>query len=278
VLTEAMTENGILGAANLLGLSLRGLPTDDAGIIPEAFDAACAKGGVAALVWVPTFGNPTNHLADRARREAIADVAARHKVPVIEDEVYKPLLEQAQPSICELLPDLGFLCTSLTKSVMTGLRVGYLVAPHSFALRVASLLRATTWSAPPLVAEIAARWLADGTAEQLIRVQRREATQRHKLVMDVLGAHVQRAHPLALSAWLRVPEGWSENALLRVLRDRNVLVTASTPFVVDRVLAQSGIRVSTAGRVSQQALASALQTMRETLQQLPSLHAVEPLL
>jgi DNA-binding transcriptional MocR family regulator len=278
VLTENMTENGILGAANILGLTLRGLPTDDEGIVPEAFEAACAKGGIAALVWVPTFGNPSNHLAGARRREAIAAVAARHRIPVIEDEVYKPLTDVSLPSITQLLPELGFFCTSLTKCVMTGLRVGYLVAPHSFALRVASLLRATTWSAPPLMGEIAAQWLADGTASHLVEVQRREVRQRHQLLMSALGEYVHRAHPLSLSTWLRIPEGWTEASLVRVLRERKVLVTPSTPFVVDRALAEPGIRICVAGRVSQQALAGALQIMRETFMQLPSLHGEEQLL
>jgi DNA-binding transcriptional MocR family regulator len=278
VLTEAMTENGIIGAANVLGLNLRGLPTDEEGIVPDAFEAACAKGGVTALVWVPTFGNPTNHLAGRKRRERIAQIAQRHKVAVIEDEVYKPLLTERLPAITELLPELGFFCTSLTKSVMTGLRIGYLVAPHSFALRVAGLLRASTWSAPALVGEIAAQWLIDGTADRLIAVQQREAKQRYRMLVDAMGEHVERAHPLALSAWLRVPQGWNEAALLRVLTERKILVTPSAPFVVDRTLAQPGLRICTTGRVSPQGLASALQTMRDTFQQLPSLHSAEQLL
>jgi DNA-binding transcriptional MocR family regulator len=278
VLTESMTENGILGAANLLGFNLRGLPTDDEGIVPEALEAACAKGGVTALVWVPTFGNPMNHLAGRKRRERIAEIAQRHRVAVIEDEVFKPLLTERLPAITELLPELGFFCTSLTKSVTTGLRVGYLVTPHSFALRVAGLLRASTWSAPALLGEIAAQWLVDGTAERLVAVQRREARQRYRMLAETMSEHIARAHPLSLSALLRVPEGWTEAALLRVLQERKILVTGSTPFIVNRELARPGLRICTTGRVSQQGLASALQTMRETFELLPSLDAAEQLL
>jgi DNA-binding transcriptional MocR family regulator len=129
-----------------------------------------------------------------------------------------------------------------------------------------------------MLGELAARWLADGTAQRLVALQRREAKQRHRLLLTAIAPHVARSHPLSLSAWLRIPEGWSEAALVRVLRERKVLVTGSTPFVVDRALAQQGIRICTAGRVSQQALTAALQTAGETFQQLPSLHAVEPLM
>ena len=40
VLTENLTDHGIIGLSNVLGFTLRGLPTDAEGILPEAFEAA----------------------------------------------------------------------------------------------------------------------------------------------------------------------------------------------------------------------------------------------
>ena len=152
--------------------------------------------------------------------------------------------------------------------------MGYLVAPHPFALRIASILRSTSWSTPPAMSEIASRLLEDGTAERLTQVQRKEARERYAILDETLGGHVIWAHRLSLSAWLRVPEGWTEAALVDVLRERRILVTPSAPFCVGPESAQSGIRVCLAGRVSSQgALRSALGTIRETLRQLPTLEA-----
>src|SRR5262249_168879 len=53
VLTENLTDHGVIGLASVLGFTLRGLPTDREGILPEALDAACASGDVAALVLIP---------------------------------------------------------------------------------------------------------------------------------------------------------------------------------------------------------------------------------
>jgi DNA-binding transcriptional MocR family regulator len=198
VLTERLTDHGIIGLATVLGFTLRGLPTDAEGILPEAFEAACAQGDVRALVLIPTLGNPTSHVASAARREAIAAIAARFGVFVIEDEVYKPLLEEPLPSIAALLPELGFFATSFTKSVMTGLRTGYLVVPPAYGIRVGSILRVTSWSATNLAAEIAARWIADGTADALVRVQREEAKARQAILTATLGPHVASTHPLSL--------------------------------------------------------------------------------
>ncbi|MGV6873513.1 MocR-like ectoine utilization transcription factor EhuR [Pseudochelatococcus sp. B33] len=275
VLTEELTDHGIIGLSSLLGFTLRGLPADREGVIVEAFEAACRSGKVAALVMVPTLGNPTSHVAGAERRRAIADVARRHGVYVIEDEVYKPLLAEALPSYADLLPDLGFFVTSFTKSVMTGLRAGYLVVPQQYAVKVASILRVTSWSATYLAAEIATRWIDDGTARFLLDVQRREIRARQTVVQEVLGPFIAGSHPLSPSAWLKVPDHWSEDGLVRQLARNNVAVTASDPFVSSPERPVGGIRICIGGHLSSARLRQVLTTVRATFEQLPPVHGVD---
>jgi hypothetical protein len=59
----------------VLGFTLRGLPTDAEGVLPEAFEAACVASKVTALVLIPTFNNPTATVMGGPRRHAIAGVA-----------------------------------------------------------------------------------------------------------------------------------------------------------------------------------------------------------
>ncbi|MGO4335775.1 PLP-dependent aminotransferase family protein [Labrys sp. KB_33_2] len=268
VLTENLTDHGIIGLATLLGFTLRGLPTDAEGILPEALEAACASGGVKAMVLIPSLGNPTSHVAGAGRRREIADIAARYGIFVIEDEVYKPLLDEPLPSIAQMLPELGFFATSMTKSVMTGLRVGYLVVPPAYSIRVGSIMRVTSWSATNLPAEIASLWIEDGTAQALVGLQRQEARARQAIVTQVLGDIVASSHPLSLCAWLKVPPRWTEEGLVRALAQRAIAVTPSDPFVAGE-LGAGGIRVCLGGRLSHAALAETLASVRATFEQLP---------
>ena len=273
VLTETLTDHGIIGLASVLGFTLRGLPTDAEGILPQAFAQACATGEVTALVLIPSLGNPTSHVAGTARRRQIAEIASQYGVFVIEDEVFKPLLEDKLPAFCDLLPELGFFVTSFTKSVMTGLRVGYLVVPPAYSIRVASILRVTAWSATDLPAEIASLWIEDGTAEALLRIQRQEAQARQEILGRMLAPHIAATHPASLCAWMRVPEHWSEAALVQALAQRGVAVTSSDPFRVgDRD--GGGIRICLGGRLSQAALTETLEAVRATFDQLPPVVAV----
>lgn len=268
VLTENLTDHGVIGLANVLGFSLKGLPTDEEGVLPEAFEAACLTGSPRALVLIPTLNNPTSHVAGPARREALAAIAQRHGVFVIEDEVYKPLIDTPLPSISQMVPDLGFFITSFTKTVLTGLRVGYLVVPPHYSIRAASILRVTSWSGAYLLAEIASRWIEDGTARRLLAVQREEAQARQALVAATLGPHIASTHPLSLCAWLKVPPHWTEDGLVRSLAERRVAVTPSDPFIAGSNHG-GGIRICLGGHFSPAALTQALTTVRQTFEQLP---------
>ncbi|ERI15641.1 GntR family transcriptional regulator [Ochrobactrum sp. EGD-AQ16] len=274
VLTESLTDHGIIGLANVIGFTLRGLPTDEQGILPDAFETACKAGDVRALVMIPTLGNPTSHLMGAGRRIAIAEIARRYDVCVIEDEVYKPILEEKLPSMPELLPDLGFFVTSFTKTVMTGLRTGYLVVPTQYSIRVTSILRVTSWSGVNLMGEMASRWIEDGTATELIEIQRSELRSRQAQVTDILGSHVAGNNPLSLCAWLKIPRNWSEDGLVRALANKGVAVTPSDPFVAGADRGSGGIRICLGGRLSRPALQTALETIRETFAQLPPVYDV----
>ncbi len=273
VLCENLTDHGIIGLSNILGFSLKGLPTDAEGILPDALEAACAVGSVRALVLIPTLNNPTSHVAGAERRRAIAEIAQRYGIFVIEDEVYRPMIEDDLPSITELLPDLGFFATSFTKTVLTGLRVGYLVVPPAYSIRAASILRVSSWSGTYLTAEIATRWVENGTAQELLAIQRDEARSRQGIAAEILGDHFASSHPLSLCAWLKVPQHWTEDGLVRSLANQNVAVTPSEPFIAGPGHG-GGIRICLGGRMSHATLRKALTTVRQAFEQLPPVYDV----
>lgn len=192
---------------------------------------------------------------------------------VIEDEVYRPLIEEDLPSITEMLPDLGFFVTSFTKVVLTGLRVGYLVVPPAYSIRAASILRVSSWSGTYLTGEIATRWVENGTAQRLLEIQRDEAQARQSIATEILGDHIASSHPLSLCAWLKVPPHWSDEGLVRSLTNQKVAVTPSEPFIAGPGHG-GGIRICLGGRLNHASLAKALTTVRQAFEQLPPVYDV----
>ncbi|SDE29030.1 MocR-like ectoine utilization transcription factor EhuR [Paraburkholderia lycopersici] len=272
VLCESLTDHGVIGSANVLGFTLKGLEIDEYGIRPEHFEEMCDSERVSALVCTPTFNNPTMSVMPDSRRRAIARIAERYGVYVIEDDVYGALPAKSHMPIASLIPELAFYCTSMTKSVLTGLRTGYLAMPRRLALRVESVLRVSSWMATSPIAEIATRWIMDGTARRLVELQRERLAARQAMVRAALGEYVLGAHPNALSAWLRVPDYWQADRLVRELRNRQIAVTSPDPFLVGGTQRPNAVRISLGAEATDAACRHALQTMAGVFEQYPHVH------
>ena len=275
VLTESLTDHGVIGTASILRFKLGALPTDDEGILPEAFERECRARHIRALVVTPIYTNPPNCLMGLERRKRIAEIAEHYGVYVIEDDVYRPLLEQNLPPITSFLPRLGFHVSSLTKIVMPGLRTGFLIVPQHLSIRASSVLRVTGWMGTPLMAEIGARWIADGTGDQAVTVQRALMRERQTLVAEILGDAVVRHHPTSLSAWVRIPHHWQEEWFASELRKNGVAVTISDPFMTVKVPRPNAIRICVGGAVDTPSLHHGLMQIRHTMEQMPGVPAFD---
>ncbi|GBH27548.1 MocR-like ectoine utilization transcription factor EhuR [Burkholderia vietnamiensis] len=272
VLCESLTDHGVIGSANVLGFTLKGLEIDEHGIRPEHFEEMCDGERISALVCTPTLNNPTVSVMPDSRRKSIARIASRYGVYVIEDDVYGPLPARTATPIASLIPELGFYCTSMTKSVLTGLRTGYLAMPRRLALRVESVLRVSSWMATSPIAEIASRWIGDGTARRLVELQRQRLALRQDMVKAAPGPDILGAHPNALSAGLRVPDYWQADRIGRGLRTRKSAGTSPDPFVVGGAERPNAVRGCIGAETTDAACNAALETIARVFEQYPHVH------
>lgn len=273
VLCEGLTDHGVIGNSQVLGFTLKGLEMDRDGIDPEHFEDICSNERVTALVCTPNLNNPTTSLMPDARRREIAAIARRFGVHIIEDDVYGPLLgERRARPISHYAPELSFYCTSMTKSVLTGLRVGYLAMPKRLALRTESILRVNSWMATPLVAEIATRWINDGRAAQLAELQRKLISGRQAMLREHLGDYLLGNPAQALGAWLGIPAHWEVDSLVRALRRRHIAVTPPEPFLVRGTPRPRAVRLCVGAECSDAKMRQALADMHELFGQYPQIH------
>jgi DNA-binding transcriptional MocR family regulator len=204
-----------------------------------------------------------------ARRRAIAAIARRHGVWVIEDDVYGDLVEDGPPALTAWLPQRACYVTSLTKTVVSGLRAGYLVAPPALVPRLVRRIRTTSWMATPLVAAIASRWIETGTAAELVTWQREALRVRQVIVRQVLGRYALRHHPTALHAWLELPPPWRAEAFVAEARLENVAITPAQPFVPGNAEPPNGIRISLGAARSEAEFRAGLGVLADLLERQP---------
>ena len=101
-----------------------------------------------------------------------------HGLLVIEDAAYAYLADDRRPRSPRWRPELTVYVSGLSKSVATGLRVGFVAAPIELVPAIERAIRATTWNTPSVMTAIACRWLDDGTVARLETQKRADARRQ----------------------------------------------------------------------------------------------------
>lgn len=257
-----VTYPAVVALAESLNLEVHGVEMDEHGLLPRSLEAACRAHKARVLYTMPNVQNPTSRVMPLERRREIAEVAARHGLTVIEDDTSGFLLEEPPPPLVSMVPHRGFFVSSLSKSLAPGLRVGFVAIPEGDRSRFVDALWSTTVMAPPLMAELAARWIDDGTAELLVEGRRREARRRQAIAAEVLAGVPYESYPGAVQCWMPLPAPWRATEFVRRAAARGVLVNASNTFAVGRE-SSPAIRVVLGGARSHSELRAGLEVLAE---------------
>jgi len=258
VLTEETTYHWMRSTAELLRVRVEGVAVDRHGMLPDALAKAARRRGVKALYITPTLQNPTGSLMPEKRRREIAAVVERRGLAVIEDDVYGFLAENAPPALTSFTP--GMFITGLGKSVAPALRIGYLLAPQELLPRLEILLNASTLFTSPVVAEIAASAIEDGTAARLAAQRREEIALRARLARRILGRHAGSSDERSPHLWIPLPQRWTSESFAAAARARGVRVATASQFAMTKEV-PNAIRVSIGAPASAGELESALRVL-----------------
>ena len=232
VLTEAVTYHGAKNVAALLGLRLEPLPLDRHGILPDAFARASRGRGAKVLYTVPSLHNPTGIVTPEKRRRELAAVAEKHGLTIIEDDVCGFLFDQTPPPIAAFAPERTIFITGLGKAIAPGLRVGYFTASEPLLARAQTTLAASILFASPVLAELAATWLEDGTVARITAQKRAEVAMRNSAARRILGKRAGASDPRSSHLWVELPKPWNPDNYAEEARRRRVRVASASSFAV----------------------------------------------
>ena len=267
VAVDALTYPGFRMLAQAQGFALKPVPALPGGPDLQALEALCRSRPVRAIYAMPTLHNPLGWVLSPAQRRRLVEIARRHDCALIEDAAYAYLAGRAPPALAALAPERTFYVSSLSKSVATGLRFGYLAAPESFAPRVKALVRASHWSLPGVVTAMAARWMADGTVARLEAAHRRDARRRQAVARAAFAGMDVTAHPASLFLWLRLPEGVRMDGVATALARRGIAVSKGQAYAATRH-APHALRLGL-GSLPMAELGPVLAQVRETIERFP---------
>ncbi|HET9446444.1 MAG TPA: PLP-dependent aminotransferase family protein [Steroidobacteraceae bacterium] len=162
---ESPTHFMLLQAIEGLGMKALEIPTHPrSGLSIDALDLASQRGAVRALLLVPTFSNPLGATIPDEHRKRLVHLCAEREIPVIENDVFGEVtFEEPRPRPLKSWDKTGnvLLCSSFSKTIAPGLRIGWLV-PGRYQQQV-EMLRLAGFTFAPHIPQLAlAQFIANG--------------------------------------------------------------------------------------------------------------------
>ncbi|MFD8508641.1 PLP-dependent aminotransferase family protein [Streptomyces sp. NPDC059687] len=239
VLVESPCYLAALQVFGFAGARIVPVPGDADGIDPDALEELVVGERPKLLYTVPTFQNPTGRTLPADRRAAVARVAARHGLWIVEDDPYGELRFEGERvpwiSSYEDAGDRSVLLGSFSKVMAPGLRLGWLRAPAALRRACAVAKQAADLHTPTVNQLAAARYLADRDLDG--HVARVAAAYRER--RDAMLAGLPDALPEGsdwnrpeggMFLWARLPEAYDTTALLPRVVEQDVAYVPGAPF------------------------------------------------
>lgn len=239
VLVESPCYLAALQAFRFAGARVVAVPGDDEGPDPVALEELVVRERPKLLYTVPTFQNPTGRTMSAARRAAVASVAGRCGLWIVEDDPYGELRFEGErvPWIAahEEARDRTVLLGSFSKVMAPGLRLGWLRAPGELRRACAVAKQAADLHTPTVNQLAAARYLADRDLDAHVRRVARVYGERRDAMLaglaDALPEGSVWTRPEGgMFLWARLPSSYDTTALLPQVVARDVAYVPGAPF------------------------------------------------
>ena len=230
VAIDALTYPGFKVLAEAHRLELAPIPAAGQGLDLDALAALCKRRRVRAVYAMPTLHNPLGWVMSASRRRHLVVIARRHGLFIIEDAAYAFLAPDPPDPLAALAPEATVYVSGFSKSVATGLRVGFVAAPAAWVPKIERAIRATTWNTPGVMTAIACGWLDDGTVTRLEAEKRQDAMTRQAIAAEVLTGLRCVRHPASYFVWLRLAEEVRADKVAMALMSERISVSTAEPF------------------------------------------------
>jgi len=246
IIVENPTYIGGIGAIQLRGGKLKGVPLDNDGLDTQFLDhlliELTRKGvKVKGLYLVPNFQNPTGVTLSLDRRRHLIDIADTHNIVIFEDDPYFELRFEG-----ERLPSLKCLdqngrvihLRSFSKTFNPGMRLGWIVADRRVIQKMITAKQFIDICTNSISQFVLLEFMRRGLLEKQIK----KNIEHYRKKRDFMLEQMQKYFPEEVS-WNRptggffifiyLPKGMKSADLFTAALDRNIAFINAQSFFVD---------------------------------------------
>lgn len=241
VVVESPTYLAALQAWNVYQPAYLESPSDDDGLRPADL-APLLQHAPKFIYCQPNFQNPSGTTLTLERRQQLIALAARQRVPIIEDDPYHALRFEGEhlPSLLSLtgqsVDEAGVVYIgTFSKTLAPGLRVGWLIGPRVLIGKLAQAKQAMDLHTATFNQALVAQLMRDGVIERQAARTIAVYRERRDVMLQALTEHFPRGarwtHPQGgMFLWVTLPQGVDAAALLRAAVEHKVAFVPGAAF------------------------------------------------
>jgi DNA-binding transcriptional MocR family regulator len=242
ILAEGPSYVGALGSFAAYQAEVVHVALDDQGLQPEALREAIARvtaqgKTIKFLYTIPNFHNPAGVTLAVQRRAEVLEICAQHGILVLEDNPYGLLGFDGQtyPALRSQDPDNVVYLGSFSKTFASGLRVGWVLAPHAVREKLVLAAESATLCPPTLNQMIVSRYLSTHDWKGQIKIYREQYGERRDAMLGALEQHMPPGCSWTrpdggFMVWFTAPEGVDTKAMLPRAVTQRVAYASGTGF------------------------------------------------
>jgi 2-aminoadipate transaminase len=236
------------------GARVVGVPVGDSGIDVEALTRTVEKERPRLLVLTPNFQNPTGTTMPEASRRAVLELARRHGVVIVENDLYGDLRYHG-PEIPSLkhLDESGdtIQLSSFSKIAFPGLRVGWAIGPRHFIARLTEAKEASDLHSDQLGQAVLLRFAESGRLEAHRQKMLCAGAERLEACLAACARELPQGSRYTrpeggMNVWVRLPEPLDASEMAVRAEHEGVSFLPGRYFAVSRPQSH-GLRLSFAG-------------------------------
>ncbi len=253
VICENPTFIGGLNSFRSCGMQTVGVPLEDDGIDIAALEETIRTTPSAKLLYlIPTFQNPAGITTSYEKRVQIYEIAKKYGIMILEDNPYGELRFAGEeiPTIKSMDTEgLVIYCSSFSKILSAGMRVGFVVAPEAVAAKMVVAKQSEDVHTNLFFQMLCYKFMTECDVDAHIEKIRAIYRRKCHLMLDCLARELPSAVKFTrpeggLFIWVTLPDEVDASAFLKAAMAEKLMIVPGATFNCDPAAPSQSFRLN----------------------------------